>query len=134
MNQADLEKYTFLYFCGKKDRDILLGKRKMTLEDLERFSYLTDLFGFRKYHAQIWNSFSGEFEEKFEALEELYKEDADAALYDSANSDPDDSLMVENINDTGRQELWKKDFLKNVPDRQARGQLAEMLKNSSNKD
>ena len=24
MNQADIEKYAFLYFCGEKDRDILL--------------------------------------------------------------------------------------------------------------
>lgn len=59
MNQADIEKYAFLYFCGEKDRDILLENRKMTFEDLERFSYLTDLFGFQKYHAQIWNKFSG---------------------------------------------------------------------------
>ena len=64
MNQADIEKYAFLYFCGEKDRDILLENRKMTFEDLERFSYLTDLFGFQKYHAQIWNKFSGQFEEK----------------------------------------------------------------------
>ena len=63
MNQADIEKYAFLYFCGEKDRDILLENRKMTFEDLEQFSYLTDLFGFQKYHAQIWNKFSGQFEE-----------------------------------------------------------------------
>ena len=62
MNQADIEKYAFLYFCGEKDRDILLENRKMTFEDLERFSYLTDFFGFQKYHAQIWNKFSGQFE------------------------------------------------------------------------
>ncbi len=31
MNQADIEKYAFLYFCGEKDRDILLENRKMTL-------------------------------------------------------------------------------------------------------
>ena len=43
MNQADIEKYAFLYFCGEKDRDILLENRKMTFEDLERFSYLTEL-------------------------------------------------------------------------------------------
>ena len=53
MNQADIEKYAFLYFCGEKDRDILLENRKMTFQDLERFSYLTDFFGFQKYHAQI---------------------------------------------------------------------------------
>ena len=131
MNQADLEKYTFLYFCGKKERDILLRKRKMTLEDLERFSYLTDLLGLQKYHAQIWNTFSVEMKEKFEALEELYKKDADDAIYDSVDSVLGDSLTVENINDTNRQEFWKKNFLKNVPDRQASGQVAEILKRSS---
>ena len=52
----------------------------MTFEDLERFSYLTELFGFQKYHAQIWNKFSGQFEEKFEALEHLYEESADIVM------------------------------------------------------
>ena len=34
MNQADIEKYAFLYFCGEKDRDILLENRKMTLNKI----------------------------------------------------------------------------------------------------
>ena len=29
MNQADIEKYAFLYFCGEKDRDILLENRSL---------------------------------------------------------------------------------------------------------
>ena len=116
MNQADLEKYTFLYFCGKKDRDILLGKRKMTLEDLERFSYLTDLLGFQKYHAQIWNTFSGELEEKFEALEHLYEERSPQTFSFSE--------------DFGQQDNWKDVFLKNISDSQARRQLAEIFENN----
>ena len=90
MNQADIEKYAFLYFCGEKDRDILLENRKMTFEDLERFSYLTDLFGFQKYHAQIWNKFSGQFEEKFEALEHLYEESADIVRDNYISQDQED--------------------------------------------
>ena len=35
MNQADIEKYAFLYFCGEKDRDILLENRKMTLKKVQ---------------------------------------------------------------------------------------------------
>lgn len=116
MNQADIEKYAFLYFCGEKDREILLEKRKMTLEDLERFSYLTDLLGFQKYQMQIWNTFSGEFEEKFEALEHLYEENTDAARYDSVSADIDQQVQ------------WKKDFLKNVPDSQARRRLVQIFK------
>ena len=68
MNQADIEKYAFLYFCGEKDRDILLENRKMTFEDLERFSYLTDFFGFQKYHAQIWNIYMKKVQILFETI------------------------------------------------------------------
>lgn len=109
MNQADIEKYAFLYFCGEKDRDILLENRKMTFEDLERFSYLTDFFGFQKYHAQIWNKFSGQFEEKFEALEHLYEESADIVRdnYISQNQ--------EDLDDTDQQTQWKNNFLRNAP-------------------
>ena len=109
MNQADIEKYAFLYFCGEKDRDILLENRKMTFEDLERFSYLTDLFGFQKYRAQIWNKFSGQFEERFEALEHLYEESADIVRdnYISQNQ--------EDLDDTDQQTQWKNDFLRNAP-------------------
>lgn len=116
MNQADIEKYAFLYFCGEKDRNLLLGKEKMTLEDLERFSYLTDLLEFQKYNAQIWNTFSGQFEEKFEALEHLYEENTDAAWYDSI------------LDGSDQQILWKNDFLKNVRDSQARRRLAQIFK------
>ena len=125
MNQADIEKYAFLYFCGKRDRDILMGLKKMTLVDLERFSYLTDLLGLQKYHAQIWNEFFKEFEEKFAALEELYKEDADTAGY---GTDSDDLFLEDHSYDMDRQTLWKNDFLKNVTDCQARMYLAELLK------
>lgn len=153
MNQADIEKYAFLYFCGEKDREILLGKGKMTLEDLERFSYLTDLLGFQKYHAQIWNTFSGEFKEKFEALEHLYKE---AARFDSAPEEAcsgemyswekfDDIssekehlqmfskniLSGEVLDGTAQQPLWKNDFLKNVPDSQTQRRLMEIFKNAT---
>ena len=108
MNQADIEKYAFLYFCGEKDRDILLENRKMTFEDLERFSYLTDLFGFQKYHAQIWNKFSGQFEEKFEALEHLYEESADIVRDNYISQDQED------LDDTDQQTQWKNDFLRNA--------------------
>ena len=98
-----------MYFCGEKDRDILLENRKMTFEDLERFSYLTDLFGFQKYHAQIWNKFSGQFEEKFEALEHLYEESADIVRDNYISQDQED------LDDTDQQTQWKNDFLRNAP-------------------
>ena len=86
-----------------------MENRKMTFEDLERFSYLTDFFGFQKYHAQIWNKFSGQFEEKFEALEHLYEESADIVRDNYISQDQED------FDDTDQQTQWKNDFLRNAP-------------------
>ena len=41
MGQKDIEKFAFLFLCGKKDRDILLGKARMTFSDFDRLTYLT---------------------------------------------------------------------------------------------
>ena len=68
MNQADIEKYAFLYFCGEKDRDILLENRKMTFEDLERFSYLTDLPGSLKKNSRRWNIYMKKVQILFETI------------------------------------------------------------------
>ena len=107
---ADLMKTAFTPLQRNKEgKDILLENRKMTFEDLERFSYLTDLFGFQKYRAQIWNKFSGQFEEKFEALEHLYEESADIVRDDYISQDQED------LDDTDQQTQWKNDFLRNAP-------------------
>ena len=34
MHQSDIERFAFLFLCGKRDREILLGKRK---NDIFRF-------------------------------------------------------------------------------------------------
>ena len=36
MHQRDMERFAFLFLCGKHDRGILLGKEKMTFSDLDR--------------------------------------------------------------------------------------------------
>ena len=42
MHQSDIERFAFLFLCGKRDREILLGKEKMTFSDLDRLTYVTD--------------------------------------------------------------------------------------------
>ena len=34
MHQSDIERFAFLFLCGKRDRAILLGREKMTFSDL----------------------------------------------------------------------------------------------------
>lgn len=45
MHQRDMERFAFLFLCGKHDRGILLGKEKMTFSDLDRLTYITDFLG-----------------------------------------------------------------------------------------
>lgn len=61
MGQKDIEKFAFLFLCGERDRNILLGKEKMTYADLDRLTYLTDFFGLEKYNLEIWNQYGGQF-------------------------------------------------------------------------
>lgn len=125
MNQKDIEKYAFLYFCEKKDRDILNGKQKMTFEDFQRFHYLTDLIGFSKYQAEIWNAFSSQFEEQFEGLEHLYEENMR-----NPERKPECTGVIPAGNfskDIERQVLWKKEFLENISDRQLKKQLKNLF-------
>ena len=68
MHQRDIERFAFLYLCGKRDRDILLGKEKMTFSDLDRLNYLTDFLGLKVYNLEIWNEYAGQFGEQFQRL------------------------------------------------------------------
>ena len=42
MYQSDIERFAFLFLCGKRDRAILMGIEKMTFSDLDRLKYVTD--------------------------------------------------------------------------------------------
>lgn len=125
MNQADIEKCAFLYFCGKKDRNILSGKEPMTFEDFERLEYLTDLLGLEKYRAQIWNTFFQQFEEDMEDLEQFYKKnDFDVAVSTGMYSPEIPEAASEGIL---RLEKWKKEFIEHAPDLQSKKQLKSLL-------
>ena len=53
MHQSDIERFAFLFLCGKRDREILLGKEKMTFSDLDRLTYVSDFLGFKLYNLEI---------------------------------------------------------------------------------
>lgn len=56
MHQRDMERFAFLFLCGKHDRGILLGKEKMTFSDLDRLTYITDFLGLKLYNLEylLW--------------------------------------------------------------------------------
>ena len=74
MHQSDIERFAFLFLCGKRDRAILMGIEKMTFSDLDRLTYVTDFLGLKLYNLEIWNEFAGQFGEQFRQLELLYDE------------------------------------------------------------
>ena len=44
MMDVEQEKRIFFNLCGKRDRALLSGKKRMTLGDMERLTYLTEFF------------------------------------------------------------------------------------------
>ena len=74
MHQRDIERFAFLLLCGKRDREILLGKEKMTFSVLDRLTYVSDFLGLKLYNLEIWNEYAGQFSEQFRQLELLYDE------------------------------------------------------------
>ena len=50
MHQKDMERFAFLFLCGKRDREILLAKEKMTFSDLDRLTYISDFLGLKWYN------------------------------------------------------------------------------------
>ena len=111
MHQRDMERFAFLFLCGKHDRGILLGKEKMTFSDLDRLTYITDFLGLKLYNLEIWNTYSGQFAEQFQRLEQLYDETSSIVSWDPTEAD-------EHLHDR-----WIWDFCGQVPDRKSRKQL-----------
>lgn len=74
MHQKDIERFAFLYLCGRRDRAILAGTERMTFEDFDRLAYITDFLGMDQMNLEIWNLFSWQFCEQFQAIERLRKE------------------------------------------------------------
>ena len=114
MHQKDIERFAFLFLCGKRDRAILTGKEKMTFSDLNRLVYLLDYLGLDAYSLEIWSEYGGQFKDQLEQLKEIYDETAGIVSWDPAEEDE-------------RQEQWIREFLRQVPDRNSRKLLEKLL-------
>ena len=114
MHQKDIERFAFLFLCGKRDRAILTGKEKMTFSDLNRLIYLLDYLELDAYSLEIWSEYGGQFKDQLEQLKEIYDETAGIVSWDPAEEDE-------------RQEQWIREFLRQVPDRNSRKLLEKLL-------
>lgn len=115
MQQKDIEKFAFLYLCGKKDRAMLTGKKRMTFQDFDRLVYITDVLGLDQMNLEIWNRFSPQFKEQLKALEGFFK--------DGCN-DPE---FKEYREDTQIHDEWFTDFCESAPDDEARELLINVF-------
>ncbi|MFQ7155414.1 MAG: hypothetical protein ACLRQR_01580 [Merdimonas faecis] len=115
MHQKDIERFAFLFLCGKRDRAILTGKEKMTFSDLNRLIYLTDYLGLNSYGLEIWSEYGGRFKEQFKQLKEIYDETDGIVSWDPVEEDDE------------RQEQWIREFLRQVPDRDSRKRLEKFI-------
>lgn len=104
METYDLQQYTFLYLCSKKDRRLLLGKQEMKFHDFRRFMFLVEHMGFKEYWTLLWNRFSGQFDDQIDALEEIWEES-----YETGSSYLD--LDYETL----EEERWVEDFISHMP-------------------
>ena len=116
MHQKDMERFAFLFLCGKRDREILLGKEKMTFSDLDRLTYISDFLGLKWYNLQIWNEYAGQFSEQFQQLELLYDETCSIISWDLTEAD-------EHLHDR-----WLQEFYIQVQDKEIRKQLEQIIK------
>lgn len=113
MYQKDMEQFAFLFLCGKRDREILLGKEKMTFSDLDRLTYVTDFLGLNLYNLEIWNEYAGQFGEQ---LELLYDETCSIVSWEPTEAD-------EHLH-----EQWLQEFCTQVSDKEVRKQLEQIIK------
>ena len=113
MSESEKEKKIFLSYCGSRDQELLTGRKKMTLGDMERFSLLTEFFGLESYGINLWKEFGDDVEESLDALIKLL-----------------DEWEYENdtwIDDDGRLERWLIEFQKHAPTKEKREKLRKMI-------
>ena len=113
MTESEKEKKIFLSYCGSRDQELLTGRKKMTLGDMERFSFLTEFFGLESYGLNLWKEFGDDVEEPLDALIKLL-----------------DEWEYENdtwIDDDGRLERWLVEFQKHAPTKEKREKLRKMI-------
>ena len=88
----------------------------MTFSDLDRLTYISDFLGLKWYNLQIWNEYAGQFSEQFQQLELLYDETCSIISWDLTEAD-------EHLHDR-----WLQEFCIQVPDKEIRKQLEQIIK------
>ena len=116
MHQRDTEWFSFLHLCGERDRDLLLGKEKMTLSDLDRLSYLTDFLDMPKANQEIWNQNAQQFREQLQQLEKMYEESCSVVSWDPSEVDMD------------LHEKWIEDFCSQIPDQESKIRIQKNIR------
>lgn len=111
MHQRDTEWFAFLHLCGERDRDLLLGREKMTFSDLDRLSYLTDFLDMPKVNQEIWKRYGSQFQEQFSRLEKICDETLCLASWDPSEVDMD------------LHEKWVREFCCQIPNEDSKKRL-----------
>lgn len=115
MDKEDVERFAFLYLCGKQDKNILTGKEKMRFFDFNRLTYITDFLGFTYFNLSLWSEYSGQFKEEFSAMDKLVMEHAQGFDFDEYEYEIE------------QQEKWLEDFCRNAPNNTIRKELREIV-------
>lgn len=115
MKKEEREQSAFLCLCGDRDLKILTGLERMTFGDFNRLEYLTDFLGFERLNTELWRQFAPYFTEKFQKQIELCMEWEEGL---------DFSELEEEIR---KQELWVKEFCRNVPNQRQRKRVERMV-------
>lgn len=116
MQKADIDRQIFLQLCGERDRKLLTETEKMSLEDFDRLTYISDFLGFTDYNLVLWEQVSPKFEKQFNYLIKLM-EDSDAMGW-----------PYETESECRLYDMWLMDFLKNIPDEETKQRWREIMK------
>ena len=73
MSESEKEKKIFLSYCGSRDQELLTGRKRMTLGDMERFSFLTEFFGLESYGLNLWKEFGDDVEEPIGCTDQVIR-------------------------------------------------------------
>lgn len=114
MRQEDMERFAFLFLCGERDKALLAGKEEMKFSDFERLSYITDFLELSRLNIEIFNQFSGQFEERLAAFSRMIEQE--------------DQEPEEYADDTRIQEEWLAGFCNDAPRDEARKYLRSVMR------
>lgn len=121
MSREDLERFAFLYFCRKEDRDLIMGKEKMKFADFERLIYICDFLGLQELSMAIWLQYEEQFKETYKRLGQLMEE---------KGHDEGFGLSVDDIE---FQQTWIVDFYKKSS-MEKKNELRKVIENICNRE